>query len=78
VSALAEDPSATAHPGDGLPRSADIVALVESEAFVLTQAAFQRLRLAHPRLALRFVLDLGRVLGERFRASDALAGEVRR
>jgi CRP-like cAMP-binding protein len=56
---------------DGLPRSADVVALEESEAFVLTQAAFQRLRLTHPRLALRFVLDLGRVLGERFRASDA-------
>ena len=63
---------------DGLPRSADVVALEESEAFVLTQAAFQRLRLTHPRLALRFVLDLGRVLGERFRASDALAGDVHR
>jgi CRP-like cAMP-binding protein len=59
---------------DGLPRSADVVALEESEALVLTQAAFQRLRLTHPRLALRFVLDLGRILGERFRASDALAG----
>jgi CRP-like cAMP-binding protein len=63
---------------DGLPRSADVVALEEAEALVLTQAAFQRLRLTHPRLALRFVLDLGRVLGERFRASDAVAGEVRR
>jgi CRP-like cAMP-binding protein len=63
---------------DGLPRSADVVALEESEAFVLTQAAFQRLRLTHPRLALRFVIDLGRVLGERFRASDALAGDVHR
>jgi hypothetical protein len=30
--------------------------------------------LTHPRLALRFVLDLGRILGERFRASDAVAG----
>ena len=58
---------------DGLPRSADVVALEASEALVLTQAAFQRLRLTHPRLALRFVLDLGRILGERFRASDALA-----
>ena len=63
---------------DGLPRTADVVALEEAEALVLTQAAFQRLRLVHPRLALRFVLDLGRVLGERFRASDALAGVVRR
>ncbi len=63
---------------DGLPRSADVVALEEAEALVLTQAAFQRLRLTHPRLALRFVLDLGRVLGERFRASDAVAGPVHR
>jgi hypothetical protein len=45
---------------------------------VLTQAAFQRLRLTHPRLALRFVLDLGRILGERFRASDAIAGHAER
>ena len=63
---------------DGQPRSADVVALEESEALVLTQAAFQRLRLTHPRLALRFVLDLGRILGERFRASDALAGPAPR
>jgi len=62
---------------DGLPRSADVVALEDAEALVLTQAAFQRLRLTHPRLALRFVLDLGRILGERFRASDALAGYSR-
>jgi CRP-like cAMP-binding protein len=63
---------------DGLPRSADVVALEHAEALVLTQAAFQRLRLTHPRLALRFVLDLGRVLGERFRASDAVAGPAQR
>jgi CRP-like cAMP-binding protein len=63
---------------DGLPRSADVVALEEGEALVLTQAAFQRLRLMQPRLALRFVLDLGRVLGERFRASDAIAGPAQR
>jgi CRP-like cAMP-binding protein len=63
---------------DGSPRSADVVALEDSEALVLTQADFQRLRLMHPRLALYFVLDLGRVLGERFRASDALAGPIER
>ena len=63
---------------DGLPRSADVVALEEAEALVLTQTAFQRLRLTHPRLALRFVLDLGRILGERFRASDALAADAHR
>ncbi|HEX2434042.1 MAG TPA: cyclic nucleotide-binding domain-containing protein [Gaiellaceae bacterium] len=63
---------------DGLPRSADVIALEEAEALVLTQPAFQRLRLTHPRLALRFVLDLGRILGERFRASDAIAGPAPR
>jgi CRP-like cAMP-binding protein len=63
---------------DGRPRSADVVALEDSEALILTQAAFQKLRLMHPRLALYFVLDLGRILGERFRASDALAGAVDR
>jgi CRP-like cAMP-binding protein len=63
---------------DGLPRTADVVALEEAEALVLTQSAFQRLRLVHPRLALRFVLDLGRILGERFRASDAIAADAPR
>jgi CRP-like cAMP-binding protein len=63
---------------DGLPRTADVVALEEGEALVLTQSAFQRLRLVHPRLALRFVLDLGRILGERFRASDAIAADAPR
>ena len=57
---------------DGRPRMADVVALENAEALVLTEIAFQRLRLTHPRLALRFVLDLGRVLSERFRASDAV------
>jgi NTE family protein len=63
---------------DGLPRLADVVALEDSEALVLTQPSFQRLRLMHPRLSVRFVLELGRVLGERFRASDALAGATPR
>lgn len=63
---------------DGRPRSADVIALEEGEALVLTEAAFQRLRLTHPRLALRFVLDLGRILGERFRASDAITGATPR
>jgi hypothetical protein len=35
-------------------------------------------RAGHPRLALCFVLDLGRVLGERFRASDAVAVDAYR
>jgi hypothetical protein len=44
----------------------------------LVAVAFQRLRLVHPRLAVRFVSDLGRILGVRFRASDALAGPAPR
>jgi CRP-like cAMP-binding protein len=59
---------------DGLPRSAHVIALEDAEALVLTENAFQRLRLTHPRLGIRFVLDLGRIMSERFRASDALAG----
>ena len=52
---------------DGEPRSADVRAIEDSEAFVMTPAGFDRLRLAHPRLALSFVLDLGRILSQRFR-----------
>ena len=63
---------------DGRPRSADVAALEEAEALVLTPTAFQRLRLMHPRLALRLATDLGRILAKRFRASDALAGEGER
>jgi hypothetical protein len=33
----------------------------------MTLAGFDRLRLAHPRLALSFVLDLGRIMSGRFR-----------
>ena len=52
---------------DGEPRSADVRALEDSEALVMTLAGFDRLRLAHPRLALSFVLDLGRIMSGRFR-----------
>jgi len=57
---------------DGEPRSADVRAIEDSEAFIMTPASFDRLRLAHPRLALSFVLDLGRILSRRFRDSSRL------
>lgn len=57
---------------DGEPRSADVRAVEDSEAFIMTPAGFDRLRLAHPRLALSFVLDLGRILSGRFRESNRL------
>jgi CRP/FNR family transcriptional regulator, cyclic AMP receptor protein len=52
---------------DGKPRSADVRAVEDSEALIMTPAAFDRLRLTHPRLALCFALDLGRILSVRFR-----------
>jgi CRP-like cAMP-binding protein len=52
---------------DGEPRSADVRAMEDSEALIMTLAGFDRLRLAHPRLALSVVLDLGRILSGRFR-----------
>jgi CRP-like cAMP-binding protein len=55
---------------DGLPRSADVRTIGTGEAYIMTQAGFERLRLAYPRLAMAFVLDLGRVLSIRFREHD--------
>jgi CRP-like cAMP-binding protein len=55
---------------DGKPRSADVRALVDAEAYMMTTAGFDRLRLAYPRLAMCFVLDLGRILSVRFREHD--------
>jgi len=52
---------------DGKPRSADVQAIEDSEALIVTPAAFDRLRLTHPRLALCFAFDLGRILSVRFR-----------
>lgn len=52
---------------DGQPRSADVRANGPAEALVMTSAGFERMRLAQPRLAMIFVLDLGRILSLRFR-----------
>lgn len=64
---------------DGEPRSADVRALETAEVLVLTPAAFERLRAADPRLALAFVVDLGRMLSTRFRdVSQRLAAALHR
>jgi CRP-like cAMP-binding protein len=60
---------------DGLPRSADVRVVGAGEAYIMTQAGFERLRLTHPRLAMAFVLDLGRVLSIRFREHDRRLAE---
>jgi CRP/FNR family transcriptional regulator, cyclic AMP receptor protein len=52
---------------DNQPRSADVRAIEESEALIMTPAGFDRLRLANSRLAIRFIMDLGRILSVRFR-----------
>jgi CRP-like cAMP-binding protein len=57
---------------DGEPRSADVRAMTDSEALIMTPAGFDRLRLADPRLSLAFVMDLGRVLSGRFREFNRL------
>jgi hypothetical protein len=90
---VTEDAPGTPHPGDELLRVAEavhagevsvvfrpgptVMAKVGDKLLNIAEAS-QGLQLTHPRLALRFVLDLGRILGERFRASDALAGPVPR
>jgi CRP-like cAMP-binding protein len=64
---------------DGEPRSADVRAIEDSEALIMTPAGFDRLRLAHPRLGWSFVLDLGRILSRRFRETNgrlAALGEL--
>jgi hypothetical protein len=44
-----------------------VIARTAAETFVMTPEGFERLRLRDPRLAMLFVLDLGRVLSIRFR-----------
>lgn len=63
---------------DNQPRSADVRAMEESEALVMTPAAFERLRLSHSRLALCFVLELGRILSVRFREKEKRLNELER
>jgi CRP-like cAMP-binding protein len=52
---------------DRLPREADVRAVTNAEALIMTPEGFERFRLREPRLAILFVLDLGRILSTRFR-----------
>lgn len=61
---------------DGLPRSADVRAIEDSEALIMTPAGFDRLRLKYPGLAMCFVMDLGRILSRRFRAYNIRLAEL--
>jgi len=55
---------------DGLPRSAGVRAIEDAEVVVMTPDGFDRLRLAEPRLAVCFLMDLGRILSARVRAGN--------
>jgi extracellular factor (EF) 3-hydroxypalmitic acid methyl ester biosynthesis protein len=55
---------------DHQPSSTDVRAVDDSEVVVLTPTGLDRLRLAQPQLALRFVLHLARIVSLRFREQD--------
>jgi CRP-like cAMP-binding protein len=52
---------------DGQAHDADVVAIVDSEALVMTLGGLDRLRLREPRLGHLFLMDLGRVLSQQLR-----------
>jgi CRP-like cAMP-binding protein len=58
---------------DGAPRSASVYALEEVEVLSLHPDAFQLLVTWHPRIALKLVMDLGRVLSLRLRQTNRSA-----
>lgn len=62
---------------DGQPRSADVRAVEEAEALIMTQSGFERLRLARPHLALALVMDLGRLVSQRYRVYSARLAAMR-
>jgi len=55
---------------DGLPRSAGVRAIEDTEVLVMTPDGFERLRLAEPRLAVCFLMELGCILSARVRAGN--------
>lgn len=59
---------------DGQPRDADVVAVEDSEALMITHAGLDRLRLREPRLGHLFLLDLGRILSQRLRDQQRRSG----
>jgi CRP-like cAMP-binding protein len=61
---------------DGLPRSATVRALTDGELRSLTRDAFEVLAAREPDLARMILLDLGRILSLRLRATSALAARL--
>jgi CRP-like cAMP-binding protein len=61
---------------DRLPRSATVRALTDGELRSLTPEAFEVLAAREPDLARRVLLDLGRILSLRLRATSALAARL--
>lgn len=61
---------------DRLPRSATVRALTAGELRSLTPEAFEVLAAREPDLARRVLLDLGRILSLRLRATSALAARL--
>lgn len=61
---------------DGLPRSATVRALTDGELRSLTREAFEVLAAREPDLARMILLDLGRILSLRLRATSALAARL--
>jgi CRP-like cAMP-binding protein len=62
---------------DHQPSSTAVRAVEDSEAVILTPTGLDRLRLAQPQLALRFVLHLARIVSLRFRGHSSTApGEL--
>jgi CRP-like cAMP-binding protein len=58
---------------DGAPRSASVYALEQVEVLALHQDAFELLAAWRPRIALKLVMDLGRVLSLRLRQTNQRA-----
>ena len=55
---------------DGLPRSANLVALEDGEALVPHPEAFESFAARHPALALAFLRDLARMLSTKLRRAN--------
>jgi len=55
---------------DGLPRSADIVALEDGEAVLVSPEAFDAFVARHPDLAMEFLRELARMLSTKLRQAN--------
>ena len=52
---------------DGMPRSATVIGTTNGHMLCLTQVSFKQLAAEHPRLAIKLLFELGRVLSRRYR-----------